>query len=59
MGASKRCVGMRGCLGIHLEALQSIWKQLKKVGNEGGYSILLPQTENEGFSDPPERVMVL
>ena len=37
---------------IHKFTVKIIWY-------EGGYSILLPQTENEGFSDPPERIMVL
>ena len=30
--------------------------QMQKFAFEGGYSILLPQTEKNGFLDPPKRV---
>ena len=31
MGASKRCFGVRGCLGTHLESLEAIWKHLEQI----------------------------
>ena len=31
MGASKRCFGVRGCLGIYLESLEAIWKHLEQI----------------------------
>ena len=39
---------------VHIYALSFLKKK-----NEGGYSILLPQTKNMDFFDPPKRVMVV